>query len=235
MHFVLMSLTPCLCSFCLFCPAAAPDLSAVLPVLHSSCPGLNTMRHPWMLLMVCIMCVTVGVQGLFKAPKPDVQQSGVEASCGAALKDILVRVYRSSNSEAVKPWRQQLHQALETMGAEAAAASALRHLERQAARWDWIWELVCLDRGWGRMSMGGECCHWHCMLWAGVQEWGCLKILSGLKEKGFAAHSGTLSVLVTHGINTSDRQSDGQDTPYVTTQPTSVKPECNRSGMLQQQ
>lgn len=74
------------------------------------------------------------LQKVFTVPKPDDQQSGVQASCGAALKDVLVRVYRS-NSEASKPWIQQLHQALQLMGADAAAASAHRHLERQAVRW----------------------------------------------------------------------------------------------------
>lgn len=68
-------------------------------------------------------------------PKPGDGQSGIDASCGSALKDILVRVYRS-NSEPTKPWQQRLRQALETMGAEAAAASAQRHLDRAAARCD---------------------------------------------------------------------------------------------------
>lgn len=75
-------------------------------------------------------------QGVFRMPQPGDQQSGVEASCGAALKDVLIRVFRHSNSELFKPWRQQLHQALDTMGATAAAASVNRHLDRQAARWE---------------------------------------------------------------------------------------------------
>lgn len=74
-----------------------------------------------------------GTQRVFSVPKPGDGQSGVEASCGSALKDILIRVYRSG-SEPIKTWQQRLRQALEAMGAEAAAASAQRHLDRAAAR-----------------------------------------------------------------------------------------------------
>jgi hypothetical protein len=41
------------------------------------------------------------------------------------------------------------------------------------------------------------------MLWVGVQERGCLNVLRGTMKKGFAAHIGTRSVLVTHTIQTS--------------------------------
>lgn len=96
---------------------------------------------------------------VFKVPKADDQQSGIEASCGAALKDVLVRLYRS-NSEPCKPWIQQLHQALQVMGADAAAESAARHLQRQAARWGER------QRGsWdGARAVGAACTPRHCMM-----------------------------------------------------------------------
>lgn len=108
--------------FCVSFPATITCPSAVSPIVV-----LPLLHRPQ-------RCMFMSPQGLYKMPKPDDGQSGVEASCGSALKDILVRVYRS-NSEASKPWRQQLSQALVQMGAEAAAASAQRHLDRQAVRW----------------------------------------------------------------------------------------------------
>lgn len=86
--------------------------------------------------MLVLLHHVTSTQGVYSVPKPGDGQSGIDASCGSALKDVLVRVYRS-NSEPTKPWQQRLRQALETMGAEAAAASAQRHLDRAAARWDY--------------------------------------------------------------------------------------------------
>lgn len=144
-------------------------------------------------------------QGVFKAPRADEQQSGVSASCGAALQDALVRLYRSSSSEAAKPWRQKLHAALVALGAEAAAASALRHLERQAVRWGHI--------GWGmgrRTQEGGVLCLQACILLtimcrgaarAGEGPAGARASLTGvtLLEGVLGVHNGgTPSVRVTH-------------------------------------
>lgn len=72
-------------------------------------------------------------QGIFRTPTSGDGMSPVAASCGTALRDILSRVMRS-NTEATKPWQNRLNSALRTMGAETVADSALRHIERQAAR-----------------------------------------------------------------------------------------------------
>lgn len=143
-------------------------------------------------------------QGVFKAPRADEQQSGVSASCGAALQDALVRLYRSSSSEAAKPWRQKLHAALVALGAEAAAASALRHLERQAVRWGHI--------GWGlgRMQEGFVLCLQGRIITITIMCRGAARAGTGpaggrafstgvtLLEGVMGAHNGTPSVCVTH-------------------------------------
>eukprot|EP00882_Tetradesmus_deserticola_P005911 GHRQ01006225.1.p1 GENE.GHRQ01006225.1~~GHRQ01006225.1.p1 ORF type:complete len:400 (+),score=162.01 GHRQ01006225.1:214-1413(+) len=72
-------------------------------------------------------------ESLFKAPQPGDGQPCVAASCGAALKDMLARILRS-NTDASKPWQGRLDAALRAIGAEAVADSALRHIERAAAR-----------------------------------------------------------------------------------------------------
>ncbi|KAF8072491.1 hypothetical protein HT031_000150 [Scenedesmus sp. PABB004] len=72
-------------------------------------------------------------QGVLKAPAPGDGQSGVAASCGAALRDVLARLLRG-NAEPLRPWQARLDGALRAMGADAVADSAQRHIERQAAR-----------------------------------------------------------------------------------------------------
>lgn len=131
---------PCLLRVAACCPLLCRVLSCG-PCLVCDCYRIARVMVRLVCGMPCCavhMAVTSPLwrQGVFKLPQPGDGQSGVEASCGAALKDVLIRVFRHSNSELFKPWRQQLLQALEAMGASAAAASVNRHLDRQAARWE---------------------------------------------------------------------------------------------------
>lgn len=73
------------------------------------------------------------LQGIYHVPTPGDDQNSIAASCGTALKDILNRIIRS-NAEVTKNWQKRLELALRTMGAVALADSALRHIERQAAK-----------------------------------------------------------------------------------------------------
>jgi hypothetical protein len=77
---------------------------------------------------------TILLQAIFKAPVPGDGQSCIAASCGSALKDMLARIMRS-NTDVSKPWQRKLDAALRAIGADAVADSALRHIERAAARY----------------------------------------------------------------------------------------------------
>lgn len=102
--------------------------AAVSPWWNLAQPSLLDV-HACTALPACLL----SAQGVYRGPVPGDGQPGVTASCAAALRDMLVRVLRCS-SEQSKPWQKQLEQALRAMGADALADSALRHLERQAAR-----------------------------------------------------------------------------------------------------
>jgi hypothetical protein len=78
--------------------------------------------------------VCAALQKLFRPPVAGDGQPGVAASVGTVLKDSLARVLRCRN-ESITPWQKRLEMALRGLGADAVADSALRHLERQAARW----------------------------------------------------------------------------------------------------
>jgi hypothetical protein len=82
---------------------------------------------------VCITHLFKPAQAIFKVPVPGDGQSCIAASCGAALKDMLARIMRS-NTEASRRWQWKLETALRGIGADAVADSALRHIERAAAR-----------------------------------------------------------------------------------------------------
>eukprot|EP00775_Hariotina_reticulata_P002918 gene2918-3205_t len=95
--------------------------------------GVVALQRPHLVGKVLPAMLALASKGVFRPPVTGDGQSGVAASVGNVLKDSLARVLRCRN-DAITPWQKRLEMALRRIGADAVADSALRHLERQAAR-----------------------------------------------------------------------------------------------------
>jgi hypothetical protein len=118
--------------------------------------SLSRVSHPLRFATATMACADVGpaavtpMQVVFKAPAADDGQPGVAASCGATLRDVLLRLLRGcSGSAAARPWAGQLEAALRAMGAGATADAGRKYLDKMATRWD---VCVCV---WGGVAL---CC-----------------------------------------------------------------------------
>lgn len=97
--------------------------------------GMLAQQRPQLLGSLLPPLLALANKAVFKAPALDDGQSGVQASCGSTLRDVLNRVLRSSGSSGgAKAWVQQLDEGLRAMRAGAMADAAHKYLDKLAAR-----------------------------------------------------------------------------------------------------